>query len=447
MIAALVLGLIAVTGAHHAVSTMNGAAQAAFDRGLLLTYAYNEAAAHAAFEEALARDPNLAIAAWGEALADGPNLNDALSPQRFARGQHDIARAQALEVHASAEERAYIEALAHRYAGSYDALDEDNKAYLAAMAALVARYPQDDDAAMLYVEALMEAQGTDKMWDGNAPANPDAAKAIALIQTVLARDPDHIMANHLCIHAYDYAADRTPAIACANRLAERSFEPVAEHLVHMPAHTYIEVGEYRKALEASERSWQMAPKRYEAHDAYTGWTTALMLGDPAASLTWAKRVGAAYQGSDRLVTLARLGRWNDVANASTAGEYYAPLSVGLADVHLGRMADAHKMLALYGNIDRDYRWLLEGAIAQAENRPADALYALQRALAIQMHDDRAETLPIFPAGEFIGAFYLHENRYDAARDAFAQTLQRHPNDPRALSGLAIALQHLGVGAP
>jgi hypothetical protein len=442
------LTLIAALGAtpsvHHAVSTTNAQAQAAFDRGLRLLYAYNGEAATGAFAQALQHDPRLAMAAWGEALAAGSDINTPLDADRFAKAHDAALRARALEAFASPQERLYIDAVGERYAGTYAQHDTDETNYRAAMASLLASYPLDDDAATLDAEALLEHSGVEH-------ADP---QAVSLIAQVLARDPNHLFANHLCMHAYDYAADRAPAVVCADRMASWTFTPAEEHLAHMPAHTYTEVGEYAKALAASETAWRLRQEweaqpnppfklRYGPHDAYTGWTNALMLGKLQVAQVWAERVGREYQGSDMWATWARFGQWQWIASSSATNEFYAPLARGLTDLHLGAVNDARKMLALYGNIDADYRWLLAAAIAEHDGHIASAVEDLNRAIAYQQREDGAEQLAVFPAGEALGALYYRQKAYDKAQDAFTATLARYPNDPRALYGLALAQRALG----
>lgn len=447
MIAALLLA--ALTGgpqvsAHRAVTTRDVQAQADFDRGLTLLYCYNGDAAAAAFAQALQRDANLAMAAWGEALANGTDLNTGLDPNKFARAQTAAQRAQSLAGSASPEEREYIAAVAQRYAGTYADRDADEARYRAAMAALLAAHPLDDDAAMLDAEALMEHLGTEDMWSENgAKPAPDAATALSLIQTVLTRNPNHVLANHLCMHAYDYARDRTAAVVCANRVAAWPLDPAEEHLAHMPAHTYIEVGQYAKAVQVSDAVWQLHPTKYAAHDAYTGWSAAMMLGDLRTAELWAGRAGQAYNGSDMWATWTRFGQWQRIATSSAQNEFYAPLARGLTGVHLGALGDARQMLALYANRDTDYRWLLEAAIDEREGNVEKAVSALNHALAYQQHEYGAETLPLYPAGEYLGALLYRHSRYSEAQDAFATTLAKYPNDPRALYGLSLTQRQLG----
>jgi tetratricopeptide (TPR) repeat protein len=450
VIAALMLAALTITAsAHHHVSTTDPRAQAAFDHGLTLLYSYNGTQAARAFATALQLDPHLAMAAWGQALANGTDLNTGLDPEHFAAAQKAAQLAASLNSYASIEERSYIEAVLARYSGAYDQRDADDAHYRDFMAQLVAQYPLDDDAATLEAEALMEHTGAPGMWNADgAQAVPDAAQALALIQRVLARNPAHIMANHLCIHAYDYAHDRTPAIACADRVASWRMEPAQEHLAHMPAHTYIEIGEYQKAVRSAEYAWRLReqssqPLKYGPHDAYTGWSAAMMLGDLYVAQTWAARAGREYNGSDLWATWARFGQWQRIARSTAQNEFYAPLARGWTDLHLGAPADAPKMLALYGDSDTDFRWLLAAAIAEHQGRIEQALDAINRAIAYQLREDQAEQLPLFPAHEFLGALYYRQKRYTQARDAFAAALARYPKDPRALYGLALAQRALG----
>ncbi len=303
------------------------------------------------------------------------------------------------------------------------------------MESLSAHYPLDDDALMLQAEALME----------NRIADP---QALALIERVLARSPNHVMANHLCIHAYDYAPDHAPGLRCADRIASWTLDPQEVHLAHMPVHTYITMGRYARALSVAERAWQLrqspgAPEHYAQHDAYTGWSIAMMLGDESVAERWAQRTGAAYGGSDMWITWARFGDWEHLNGTPSPREFYAALARGLADVHAGNLPAAVAMLGLYNGADADYRYLLQAAIAERAGRTIEAVTALQRARAYQARNDVGEELPLFPAGEYLGGLFYRRGEFAQAEQTYDATLARYPSDPRALYGLALCQRALG----
>ena len=78
-------------------ATQQPQAQAWFNQGMRLAFAFNHAEAQRAFREAQALDPKCALCYWGEALILGPNINVPMVPE---------ANAPALEALAKAVERA-----------------------------------------------------------------------------------------------------------------------------------------------------------------------------------------------------------------------------------------------------------------------------------------------------------------------------------------------------
>src|SRR5947208_1461628 len=79
---------------HHPVSTKNAPAQAFFDQGLRLIYAFNHNEAMRSFRRAAELDPKLAMAYWGIAEAVGPNYKHPASQDRFAQAHAPIEKAR-----------------------------------------------------------------------------------------------------------------------------------------------------------------------------------------------------------------------------------------------------------------------------------------------------------------------------------------------------------------
>ncbi len=144
---------------HRDVGTRVPAAQRYFDQGLRMAYGFNHEAAGRAFAEAARLDPQCAMCVWGQALVLGPNINLPMDAALAKDATALAARAASLTGAAKPADRALIQALQARYA---DPAPEDRKpldrAYADAMARVVEQYPDDDDAATLYAEALMDSR-------------------------------------------------------------------------------------------------------------------------------------------------------------------------------------------------------------------------------------------------------------------------------------------------
>jgi len=243
----------------YKITTANERAQAYFDQGLRLAYAFNHGEAQRAFRMAQKLDPDCAMCFWGEALVLGPNINlpmqeDAMAPA-FAVAQ----KAKALAGKVSPREQALIGALTTRYGSDPKAARPAfDKAYASAMAKVAAQYPDDDEIATFYAEAVMDLSPWDYWKPGGRKPNPQSVPIVPTLERVLARNPNHPGAIHLYIHAVE-ASDRPKrAEPYADRL--RGAIPGAGHLVHMPSHIYYRVGRYLDALEDNKTAVKVDEK-------------------------------------------------------------------------------------------------------------------------------------------------------------------------------------------
>ncbi len=457
LIAVALAALLPVaTSVHLPVSTVNPQAQAAVDRGLFLYYAYNGDDAARSFERASALDPRLAMALWGVALASGPDLNTPMTAQRFERGAQAIRQAASLAAGASPRERQFIAIMARRYRGNFADWPTDDAAYAQGMLKL-ARESADENARLIAAEALIEAGGL--AWRDGALASETSREALEIVAGVLRADPRSAMANHLCVHLYDLAPDRAPARACAQRLDATTFAPEAEHLAHMPAHYWIETGDYSKAVASSDRAFALVAelpggldaehaRRYARHDVAVGYSAAMMLGNYSAARTWAQRMAGVFDQDFDAVTALRFGRYED-AYAAKAAAYGYPSVRGWAALRLGRIAQARAIAkeVAGGNTAQGYLpQLFLAEAAAADGRRDDAARWIARARDIQRADFSGELIPLFPADEVFGALALRQGDFAGAVSAFTSALAGYPNDPRALYGLATALAAQGQAA-
>ena len=95
-----------------------------------------------------------------------------------------------LKPRATPRERAYIDALAERYSGKADDRRRAMQAYAAAMRKVHERFPDDLDAAMLYVESVMDLRPWG-YWQRDGAPHEGTAEIVALTEQVLAQNPRH----------------------------------------------------------------------------------------------------------------------------------------------------------------------------------------------------------------------------------------------------------------
>jgi len=233
------------------ITTRSKQAQEYFDQGLRLAWNFNHAEAQRAFKKAQLLDPFCAMCYWGEAYVLGPNINVPMDPKASEPAAAAAAAAKDLAGRASPREQALIEAIAARYNTDprfeRPLLDE---AYANAMASAAEKFPSDLDIQAMYAEALMDRSPWNYWEAGGQKPREMVAPLVQTLETVLKKDPSHIGAIHLYIHAVEASADAKRAEPFADKLAKLA--PNAGHLVHMPAHIYYRLGRYKDSLSINQ---------------------------------------------------------------------------------------------------------------------------------------------------------------------------------------------------
>jgi tetratricopeptide (TPR) repeat protein len=475
---------------HHPVSTKNAEAQKFFDQGLRLVYAFNHDEAARSFRRAAELDPQLAMAWWGVALAVGPNYNLPVDPEHEKIAADAVAKAKALAKNAMPVERDYIEAIAARFSADpkpdYHQLDVN---YSNAMAELTHNFPDDLDAATLYADSLMNLRPW-KLWNADGTPAEGTNEIVAELEGVLRRDPNHIGAMHLYIHAVEASPNPERALPYANRIAVLA--PAAGHLVHMPAHIYERTGNFDGARAQNEA----AAKADEAYASSTGqqgmymmmyYSHNLHFGAVAASMQGrcgdAKRM--AGQLTDNLRPMAkempmiepflgmqyaigvRCGRWDELLAMSepqaqtSALKAYWLFGRGMALAAHGKADEADALAKQLSAIEKatprddifmppveNRAWqiyhiagdVLAARIAAAKGDKAAAITLLRDAVANQdqlLYDEPADWY--YPVRESLGGVLLRSGDAKAAEQVFRDDLKLNPRNPRSLFGLSESL--------
>jgi tetratricopeptide (TPR) repeat protein len=476
---------------HHPIATRNAEAQKFFDQGLTLVYGFNHDEAIRAFEQAARLDPQSPMPHWGIALALGENINSPIDPERAGRAYAELQQAQKLAANGSAAERGYVEALSKRYTSDPKADPKPlAQAYAAAMKSLMASYPDDLDVATLYAESMMDLRPW-QLWSNDGKPAEGTLEIVAVLESVMARNPQHPGANHYYIHAVEASATPERALPSAQRL--ESLVPAAGHLVHMPAHIYMRTGDYdaaayrnevaadvdRKYIAATKASG-LYPLMYYSHNLDFIGAAADMQGNYARADKAARQAAAhvepfakdmpmveAFLVKPYLLQL-HFARWDEVlavpapaadrlveqaywhyARAIAAG---AKKDVGTADAELKQLSESIKKvpedLQLGNNTAGKVMALVErtatGRVALARGQQEAGIAALQQAVALQdaLQYDEPPAFH-YPVRESLGAALLRAGKPAEAEAVFRDDLRRNRRSGRSLFGLwqSLKAQH------
>jgi len=239
----------------YPISTNNSDAQAFFDQGLRMAWSFYFPESIASYQEAARLDPDHPMPYWGLAHAIGPNPNSryqGLPDDPQGTGLEAVRTALELANNGTQKERDMINAIFVLY--NKDAIADNRErdlAYLNAMRDLHNKYPDDADIATVFAESYMNTTRWD-YWDIDGSPRGGTAEAKAALETAMALEHDHPGANHLYIHLMEMSAQPELAMPAAQKL--EATVPISGHMVHMPGHIYLRVGEYEKAIDINERS-------------------------------------------------------------------------------------------------------------------------------------------------------------------------------------------------
>ncbi|MBC7909127.1 MAG: hypothetical protein H7Y30_01420 [Pyrinomonadaceae bacterium] len=476
---------------HHPVTTGNAEAQKFFDQGLTLVYAFNHEEAVRSFRRAAELDPQMAMAHWGIALALGPNINLDVDPQREKAAYEAVQKALSLVAKVSERERAYIEALAKRYSIAPGAdLKKLAVDYKNAMGELSKRYPDDLDAATLYAESAMNLKPW-QLWTSDGKPAEGTEEIVAVLESVLRRDPDHIGAIHYYIHAVEASRHPERAMVYAPKLT--TAVPAAGHLVHMPAHIYMRTGDYaaaarsnKDAAEADENFFKSSgregfyPLMYYNHNLHFLAVAYGMSGQYAeaiaASRKLEKNIAANLKAMPMLdgfaatpmLMMVRFRKWDDIQKMpQPEAGLHGMIAVwrfarGMAHAAKGQIAEAENERKLFlesvksvpaeagyglnsaSSVLKIAEHVLSARIAVAQRNEKAAIELLRK--GVLMEDALAYDEPpgwFLPLRETLGGVLLKSGDAAEAEKVFRADLQRNARNGRSLFGLMESLKAQG----
>lgn len=463
---------------HHPIATHNPEAQKFFDQGLALLYGFNKYESLRSFRKASELDPHAAMAFWGMAMALGPYIN--MDGDSDVKLKESCAAVQAgLRVAANGSiDRAWLEA-----AGTRCPDFADPSKYIRAMHDLAARLPDDPDAQTLYAEALM----IPVRWhwygiDGKPAAGvPEAERTL---EAVLRRYPQHPGANHFYIHAVESSPTPERAVPSAQRLM--GIVPAAGHIVHMPGHIWLVLGDFNNTIAVNERAVAVDRQYFEQTGVSSAYGmyymhnlqfivyTRGMQGHAADSKKAVREMSAVLKDMapamaemadviSSWLTLAQVRSrlFDDVLASPQPKNVPGAIAMwhaarALAFAGKAQPNEARKEQAeferLRKSMDRSGYWSTNkladvvdfasaALAARLESSPAKAVPLWKKALAMQdalVYDEPPAWY--YPLRESLGASLLLSGDAAGAEAVFREGVRRSPNNGRMLFGLLESLK-------
>ena len=473
------------------VRSKSPAAKQWANQGLRLIYAFNHPEAAASFRKATELDPDCGLCWWGLAHALGNNINAPLMPENAGPAYEAAQKAIVAASNGGAREKDYARAIATRYAkdnpADRSALD---KAFALEMRRVADTWPDDLDAQVLAADALMNLTPW-KLWSLDGKPNTYTLEIVGRLESVLARDPRHLGANHFYIHAVE--ASKNPDRALPSAALLGSLAPGSGHLVHMPAHIYMRVGDYEEAARVNAKAaaldqayfklvagptyylpyWVHNSHFYSAARAMQGRYAdgRQAIGEAAKNMEPLARMMPMFEPFLAMPLLydVRFQKWEKILAVPEPSSFSLTMNnvwhfargmalagTGSADkarAELQKFRDGTASLAAdrtYGlNSEKDVMAIaalvLEAKIATAEQRWDDAARLLRSAVRAEdtlSYDEPADwTYP--PVREALGAVLLRQKEYAEAEKVFREELEHNRRSGRAYFGLWTALKWAG----
>ena len=478
-------------------STKNDSAYIYFQQGINLYYGFHIIEALASFDKSTHFDSSFAMGYWGVALSYGPNINDlgyTASPKALAAAQ----KANSLKANASPADQALIEAMQTRYsADTTQSRQQLDQAYVDAMLLAYKKFPNNQDIATLYADALMQQHPWD-LYDRWGKPKTWTPPIVQTLEAVLKANPTHPGAAHYYIHALEASDHPEKALAVSDELP--GLMPGVSHLVHMPAHIYIRTGNYNQGWKVNVdavKGYKDYLTRYPAvidnsplyliHNLHMQATCALMEGRYADALQAAIDTRNSFDSSllsapdffgtfvqyvymTPLLTQLRFGKWDAILTDTPVNHNYIYADVlthfgrGIAQARKGHITEAdlelsalrkdtanaqlHAPAPNYANPGingaRVAEKILAGVIAESRHDFPQSITLQQQAVEIEdamIYNEPKDWLQ--PARQFLGNVQLKAGRYKDAEQTFRADLGANAQNGWSYTGLATALSKQG----
>ncbi|QDA62006.1 tetratricopeptide repeat protein [Hymenobacter jejuensis] len=460
--------------------------QADFNLALKLLHSFEYEEAEKVFAQIIHARPDCAMAYWGVAMSNFHPLWSPPSEAELQKGAKAIALAQSLP-RKSPKEAAYLEAIGAFYQGwNTESHAARCLAFEKAMEQLSARFPDDQEAAILHALALTAAA------DPSDTTFTKQKKAGAILTALYPKAPNHPGIIHYLIHAYDSPALAKLALPAARKYA--AVAPSSAHALHMPSHIFTRLGLWDECLKSNlesvasaqcyaeatgikghwdeelhgmdylmyaylqkgdnalaKRQWdylntirEVHPANFKVAYAFAAipsryvlenkqWREAAALPSPQANFNWEE-----FPWQNAIVHFTRL--LGDVHTDQLQAANTELQELKRLQARLTQQKDTYKAQQVQIQITTGEAW-----IRLKEGRQNDAVRLMTLAANLEDHTEKHPVTPgeVLPARELLGDMLMQVQQPTQALVAYEASLKRHPNRLNSLYGAGSAAEKAG----
>ncbi len=457
---ALVAAVLAVPTLAAKEVACQATARQTLERGYALLHSFEYEWARLEFKAAVTADPECALAHVGEALTYNRTLREPSGEQENTSARASLSKARTA-LTGSPRDREFVEAVALLFQnGRSTSRTTRNRQYHEALAALHADHPDDTEIAAFY------GLSTLGLTAGRITPNLEHKEAAAeLLWPYFQAGPDHPGVMHYLV----YALDSTPETAqrglpVARRYA--SMQPDVPHAQHIPAHLYVRLGMWKKAMEATEaadqaslallRRLEWPPQKRHMENARWKMYVYLQLGrreEARKFLLEIKEIAETTKNADAIGAYVSMHyrylldghRWHEAAASRPLFFWYQEVgdlahAQAIGAAFLGDRGRARQALAMLQRNQRPTvpRLQAEAALAMVDGDVERVRSFME--LALRMEDGQlARTSmpqPAIPGHELFGEMLLQMGEPQQAHEEFAISQRHRLHRPASILGLA-----------
>ena len=446
--------------------------QKAFERGVALLHSFGYEEAEEQFTEITKKDPTCAMAHWGVAMSLFHQIWERPEDATLKRGHAEMEQAQ--KIGAKTErERGYISAMAIFYSDQSKAnYLKQAAAYSDEMAKVYKQNPTDLEAGAFYALSLLASDRP------NDTTHEAEKKAVAVLNPLFQKQPDHPGLAHYIIHSCDSPEMAAMGLDAARRYA--AIAPSSAHAVHMPSHIFARLGLWNEDIQANlksvaltQKSGAMYMRGHELHAMHFLLYAYLQTGQDEAAkkiVDEAKQIVASAPTKDDSGMLEYLGfagahfpalyalemhHWQDAAaleplpNTSAHLQMITYWARTVGSAHLGDVEATRRNAQKFEEAEEatrnsKYAYVLDGPrssegevhawLAFVEKKNDEALKQMRQVADTQDKVGKAEV--DIPAREMLADMLLELKQPENALAEYENSMKIDPNRFNGLAGAA-----------